>query len=312
METSLFLVIEANNIMFPKKSERVKVYMNLSIPDAIEKYKDLPFDGIGLMRIEFIIASCIRIHPLSLVENGKEEIYIDELSTGISKVSGLVYPRPVIVRFSDLKTNEYKNLKGGGEFEPTENNPMMGWRGASRYISSKYEQIFRLECAAIKRVRNAWKNVWVMIPFVRTYGEAKQCLRIIEQEGLERTNTFEVWLMAEVPSFSFMMDEFNKLPIDGYSIGSNDLCQLILGVDRDNSTLLRMGYFDERDPAVMKAMEVIVEGSRRGGKKCSICGESASNYREVVTRLVKLGIDSVSVNPDSIIRTRTLIKKLQK
>lgn len=289
-------------------SNETKIYMNLGIPDAIDRYKDLPFDGIGLMRIEFIIASYIGQHPLKLIEDGNEGTYIDELAEGIEKVAEAAYPRPVVVRFSDFKSNEYRNLEGGKEYEPEEKNPMIGWRGASRYISEKYSEVFRLECRAIKKLRKKWDNIWVMIPFVRTVWEAERCLDILKKEGLRRSESFKVWLMAEVPSFAFIIDEFNKLPIDGYSIGSNDLCQFVLGVDRDSTTLLKMGYFDERDPAVMKAMEMIVTGAKRGQKTCSICGESVSNYAEVAKRFIELGIDSISVNPDAVQRSRELVE----
>lgn len=292
-----------------KKFTTVKVYMNLGIPDAIDRYQNLPFHGIGLMRIEFTIASYIGVHPLKLVKDGRKDVYISKLAEGIRKVAKAVYPKPVIVRFSDLKTNEYRNLEGGEEFEHVENNPMLGWRGASRYISEKYYEIFRMECRVIKRVRESWNNVWVMIPFIRTIWEAKKCLQLMKGEGLKREKSFEVWLMAEVPSVALTIDEFNKLPIDGYSIGSNDLCQFVLGVDRDNTTLFKMGYFNERDPAVMKAMEMIVEGAHRGAKTCSICGESVSNYPEVVKRLVKLKIDSISVNPDAVAKSRDIISR---
>jgi len=292
-----------------KRIPTVKVYMNLGVPKTIERYKNLPFDGIGLMRIEFIIASYIGVHPLKLIKDGREDVYLNKLAEGIGKVAKAVYPKPVIVRFSDLKTNEYRNLKGGGEFEHEESNPMLGWRGASRYISEKYCKIFKMECKAIEKVRESWDNVWVMIPFVRTVWEARKCLRIMKEEGLKREKSLKIWLMAEVPSVALMIDEFNKLPIDGYSIGSNDLCQFVLAVGRDNTTLFKMGYFDERDPAVMKAIEMIVEGAHKGAKTCSICGESVSNYAEVIKRLIELKIDSISVNPDAIMKSREIIRQ---
>ncbi|MEM4216753.1 MAG: putative PEP-binding protein [Candidatus Methanomethylicaceae archaeon] len=198
--------------------------MNLGEPAMIDKYKDLPFDGIGLMRIEFIIADVIGEHPLYLIESHEEERFIDKLASGISWVARNIYPRPVVVRFSDFKTNEYRQLKGGDKYEPQEHNPMIGWRGVSRYISPVYEPGFRLECKAIKRVRDDWglKNVYVMLPFVRTPWEVEKCLTIMKEEGLERCRDFKVWLMAEIPSIIFMADEFSKL-CDGFSVGSNDL-----------------------------------------------------------------------------------------
>ncbi|MDD1766916.1 MAG: phosphoenolpyruvate synthase, partial [Candidatus Methanomethyliaceae archaeon] len=207
-----------------------KIYMNLGEPDMIEKYKDLPFDGIGLMRVEFIIADVIGEHPLYLIEHHEEEKFIDRLASGISRVAREIYPRPLVVRFSDFKTNEYRQLKGGDKYEPQESNPMIGWRGVSRYISSIYAPGFRLECRAIKRVRDEWglKNVHVMLPFVRTTWEVEKCIVIMREEGIERSRDFKLWLMAEIPSIIFMADEFSKL-CDGFSVGSNDLTQLTLG-----------------------------------------------------------------------------------
>ncbi|MDH7556212.1 MAG: phosphoenolpyruvate synthase, partial [Candidatus Methanosuratincola sp.] len=234
-----------------------KIYMNLGEPGMIDKYRDLPFDGIGLMRVEFIIADVIGEHPLHLIETKQDEVFIDKLATGISKVAREIHPRPLVVRFSDFKTNEYRQLVGGDRFEPQEANPMIGWRGVSRYVSEIYSPAFRLECKAIKRVRDEWglKNVWVMLPFVRTTWEVESCLQIMKEEGLQRDRDFKVWLMAEIPSIIFMADEFSRL-CDGFSVGSNDLTQLILGVDRDSPILPAQDsrYFDERDPAVIRAI----------------------------------------------------------
>ncbi len=288
-----------------------KIYMNLGEPDAIDKYLDLPFDGIGLMRIEFIISDWIGYHPMYLIEVGKPDLFVDKLAEGIAKVAQAVYPRPVVVRFSDFKTNEYRGLKGGEKYEPEERNPMIGWRGASRYIHPAYAPGFRLEVRAIRKVREEFglKNVWVMIPFVRTVWEVKETLRIMEEEGLRRTPDFKVWIMAEVPSVALLIDEFAKL-VDGFSIGSNDLTQLVLGVDRDNQFLAN--YFDERDPAVLKAIEMIIEGAHRHGRTVSICGQAPSNYPEIVEFLVEKGIDSISVNPDAVIPTRRLVASIER
>ena len=290
-----------------------KIYMNLGEPEAIERYLDLPFDGIGLMRIEFIISDWVGYHPLYLLNTGRAELFVDKLAEGIARVAEAIYPRPVVVRFSDFKTNEYRRLKGGEEYEPEERNPMLGWRGVSRYIHPAYEKAFRLEVQAVLKAREerGLKNVWVMLPFVRTTWEVERVLEIMEEEGLRRTRDFKVWIMAEVPSVALLIDEFAKL-VDGVSIGSNDLTQLVLGVDRDSDMLARAGYFDERDPAVLKAIEMIIEGAHRQGKTVSICGQAPSNYPELVEFLVEKGIDSISVNPDAVVATRRLVASIEK
>jgi pyruvate,water dikinase len=289
-----------------------KVYMNLGEPAKIDEYKTLPFDGIGLMRVEFIMADWVGQHPLDLIDKGGQEVVVGKLAEGVAKVAQSIYPRPLVVRFSDFKTNEYRALKGGERFEPEESNPMLGWRGVSRYISKTYEPAFRLECAAIRRVRNEMglKNVWVMLPFARTTWEIEKALRILEEENLRRTADFKVWIMAEVPSIVLLADEFSKL-CDGFSIGSNDLTQLVLGADRDSGTLASLGYFDERDPAVKKAIKMLIEGAHRNGVTVSICGQAPSVYPELTEFLVKLGIDSVSVNPDVVRSTRRLVASIE-
>jgi len=291
-----------------------KIYMNLGAPDMIDKYKHLPFDGIGLMRIEFILASYIGDHPNYLIEVGHPEKFIDKLADGIAKVARAIYPRPVVVRFSDFKTNEYRQLKGGEKYEPEENNPMLGWRGASRYASPGYEGAFRLECRAIRKVREEYglKNVWVMIPFVRTIWELQKCLEIMAEEGLEKGRDFKIWIMAEVPSTIILADEFSKY-IDGFSIGSNDLTQLILGVDRDSQILPEIDprYFDERDPAVKRAIQHLIEVAHENGVTVSICGQAPSVYPDFVEFLVRCGIDSISVNPDAVVDTRRLIASIE-
>ena len=292
-----------------------KIYMNLGEPAMIEKYKDLPFDGIGLMRIEFIIADVVGEHPLYLIEHKQEEKFIDRLASGVSRVAREIYPRPIVVRFSDFKTNEYRQLKGGDKYEPHESNPMIGWRGVSRYISPNYTPGFRLECRAIKRVREEWglKNVYVMLPFVRATWEVEHCLSIMKEEGLERSRDFKVWLMAEVPSIIFMADEFSKL-CDGFSVGSNDLTQLTLGVDRDSPILPAQDsrYFDERDPAVLRAISHLIRVGHANGVTVSICGQGPSQYPELSEFLVRNGIDSVSVNPDMVIWTRKVVAGVER
>ncbi len=290
-----------------------KIYMNLGEPDIIDKYIDLPFDGIGLMRIEFIISDWIAYHPLYLIKIGKPGEFVNKLADGIAKVAQAIYPRPIVVRFSDFKTNEYRGLKGGEEFEPEERNPMIGWRGVSRYVSPEYEPGFRLELRAIRKVREEYglSNVWVMLPFVRTTWEVEKALKIMEEEGLRRSKDFKVWIMAEVPSVIFLADKFSEL-VDGFSIGSNDLTQLILGADRDSAILGRLGYFDERDLAVTRAIAHLIEVAHSYGRTVSICGQAPSVYPEFTEFLVRHGIDSISVNPDVVIRTRRLVASIEK
>ncbi|MCP8308581.1 MAG: phosphoenolpyruvate synthase [archaeon] len=291
-----------------------KIYMNLGIPEKIEDYAHLPFDGIGLMRIEFILATYIGEHPIYLIESNQESKFIERMAEGVSRVARAIQPRPVVVRFSDFKTNEYAQLKGGEKYEPREDNPMLGWRGVSRYISPQYEKAFRLECRAIKKCRDEWglKNVWIMLPFVRTTWEVEKCLVIMREEGLERGRDFKVWLMAEVPSIIFMADEFSKL-CDGFSIGSNDLTQLILGTDRDSQILpdIDSRYFDERDPAVLRAVEHLIKVAHKANVTVSICGQAPSVYESFTEAIVRFGIDSVSVNPDVVAQTRKLVASVE-
>tara|TARA_B100000949_G_C14279347_1_gene451096 strand:- start:674 stop:2992 length:2319 start_codon:yes stop_codon:yes gene_type:complete len=298
-----------SQVSFPLESESwpvtaTSIYMNLGIPDQIEKLKGLPFDGIGLMRLELLIVDEVKKHPLQLIAENSEEKFIQAIVDGVSRVAGAIFPRPVVVRFSDFKTNEYSNMIGGDKYEMEEANPMIGWRGISRYVSKEYEPAFRLECQAIKKIRNnGMTNVWVMLPFARTIPEVIRTLEIMKEEGLERSNDFKVWLMAETPSLVIQADDFAKL-CDGFSIGSNDLTQLMLGVDRDSELLYNMGYFNERDPAVLKAIKSLIKSAHDNNITISICGQAPSNYPDFAAMLVKEGIDSISANPDSVIRTR--------
>ena len=291
------------------------VYMNLGVPDKIDEYKDLPFDGIGLMRIEFTISSVIGEHPLYLIEIGKPDKFVNLLADAIAKVAAAIYPRPVIVRFSDFKSNEYRGLRGGEKFEPIERNPMLGWRGASRYISPRYAKAFRLELEAIKKVREQFglKNVHVMIPFVRAPWELEMFNKLLEEVGLIRGRDFKLIAMAEVPSIAIIVEEFAEY-VDGFSIGSNDLTQLVMGVDRDNEILVRENprYFDERELPVLKAMYEIIRRAHKMGKSVGICGQAPSVYPEITEFLVRAGIDYVSVNPDAVIPTRLLIASIEK
>ncbi|MHC1601174.1 MAG: phosphoenolpyruvate synthase, partial [Candidatus Nezhaarchaeales archaeon] len=292
-----------------------KIYMNLGVPEKISEYANLPFDGIGLMRIEFIMTAHIGEHPLYLIEKGEENKFVEKLAEGIATVARQIQPRPVVVRFSDFKTNEYRDLRGGEKYEPDERNPMLGYRGVSRYISPQYEKAFRLECKAIKKVRDEWglKNVWVMLPFVRTTWELERALQIMKEEGLERGRDFKVWVMAEVPSIVLLADEFCKY-VDGFSIGSNDLTQLILGVDRDSEILPKLDprYFDERDPAVLRAISHLIKVAHKHGVTVSICGQGPSYLEDFVEWLVRQGIDSISVNPDAVVRVRKLVAQIER
>ncbi len=282
-----------------------KIYMNLAAPEMVEQYKNLPFQGIGLMRTEFIFLNYVGEHPLYLIETGQSQKLIDKFAEGVSTVARAVEPRPVVVRFSDFKTNEYRNLKGGAKYEIVEENPMLGWRGCSRYISKWYIEAFRLECKAIQKCRTEWglKNVWVMLPMVRTVWEAKKVLEIMKEEGLERGRDFKVWFMAETPSIAIMADEFSKL-VDGFSIGSNDMTQGILMIDRDSERLGQMGYFDERDPAVKRIIAHLIRVAHENGCTVSICGEGPSNLPDFAEFLVRVGIDSISVNNDAVVATK--------
>jgi pyruvate,water dikinase len=289
-----------------------KIYMNLGEPEKIDDYKNLPFDGIGLMRLEFIIASWVGQHPKYLIEIGESQRYIDKIAEGIVKVASEINPKPIVVRFSDFKSNEYKNLAGGEKYEPKEENPMIGWRGVSRYISPDFEDAFRLECRAIKKAREQCKNIWVMLPMPRTLWEVRKVIKIMEQEGLQRANNFKIWLMVEVPSVVFLIEEFLKLGIDGISIGSNDLTQMILAVDRDSEKLGKLGYFDERNPAVLKAIKHVIDNCNKLGVTSSCCGQAPSVYPEFAEFLVKCGITSVSVNPDVVERTRKIVAEAER
>lgn len=285
-----------------------KIYMNLGEPSIINKYKNLPFEGIGLMRTEFIFTNMVGVHPMYLVKTGQGDILINKMAEGITKVAQEIYPKPVVVRLSDFRTNEFRGLKGGDEVEPIENNPMIGWRGVSRYISDEYKEGFRLECKALKKVREEYglTNVWAMLPFVRTTWELEKVKEIMASEGLKQSNNFKIWIMAEVPSVIFAAEEFAQL-VDGFSIGSNDLTQLIMGADRDSGILNSMGYFDERNMAVKRAIKILIEAAHKYGKTVSICGQGPSQYPEFAEFLVKSGIDSMSVNPDTVDYTRRLV-----
>ena len=290
-----------------------KVYINLGVPSKAEEYAKLPVDGIGLMREEFIFASSIGEHPLALMEKGQSQKFVDALADGIAKVASAFNPRPVILRLSDFKTNEYRSLKGGEKYEGVEQNPMIGWRGCSRYTSPQYEKAFRLELKAVKKVRDdmGLKNVWIMLPFVRLVSEVSKISKMMEEEGLKRGADLKLLIMAEVPSNIILADQFAK-HIDGFSIGSNDLTQLILGVDRDSEMLANLGYFDERNDAVKRAISHLIKVAHENNVTVGICGQAPSNYPEFTEFLVECGIDSISVNADVAVKTKKLVAEMEK
>ena len=290
-----------------------KIYVNLGEPDLANKVSQLPVDGIGLLRMEFIVSDHVKKHPMMLIESGHPEEFVGKLAAGLETICRAFYPRPVVLRFSDFKTNEYAKLEGGEKFEggAKEANPLIGWRGASRYTDPRYEPAFRLEIAAVKRVRNEMglRNLWCMIPFNRTVDEFVKIRELLRQEGLVQTEDFKLWVMAEIPSNVILADEFCKAGADGFSIGSNDLTMLILGADRDNEVLAPL--FDERNPAVKRAIQSLIETAHKYGKTVSICGQAPSVYPEFAKFLVQCGIDSISVNPDVIVHTRRSVAQIE-
>jgi pyruvate,water dikinase len=302
---------------------KVDIMLNLATPESAFKWWKLPTRGIGLARMEFIISHHIQIHPMALVHPDKieseqefekvrkltkgykdhETYFVDKLSAGIAKIAASQYPHPVIVRTSDFKTNEYARLIGGSSFEPHEENPMIGWRGASRYYSEGYRDGFKLECKALKKVREeiGFKNVIIMIPFCRTLNEAERVQQEMSLNGLKRgENGLEVYMMCEIPSNYILVEEFAEY-FDGFSIGSNDLTQLILGVDRDSAELAYL--FDENDPAVKKAIRDVIKRAHESKRKVGFCGQAPSDDPDFATFLVECEIDSISLNPDSVIST---------
>lgn len=311
---------------------KTQIMMNIASPEGAFRWWRLPCKGIGLARMEFIINNHIQIHPMALVrfdqlkdKKAKKKIqkltrgykdkslyFVDRLAQGIGTIAASRYPDPVIVRLSDFKTNEYANLIGGEPFEPKEENPMLGWRGASRYYSPNYVEGFALECRALKRVRDEMglTNVIVMIPFCRTLQEADKVLDVMKEYGLARhQNGLEVYVMAEIPSNVILAEEFADR-FDGFSIGSNDLTQLVLGVDRDSEDLAPL--FNERDPAVKKMIRNLIQTARKKKCKVGICGQAPSDHPDFAEFLVECGIDSISLNPDSIVGVIQRLAKLEK
>ena len=280
-----------------------KIMMNLGNPDLAEKYASLPCDGVGLMREEFIWTTFIHEHPLYMIKTGRAQDVIDQLADGIAKVARALNPRPVVLRFSDFKSGEYRNLKGGEEFEPVEPADLLGWRGASRYYDPRYIEGFKLELRAVKKVREEFGliNLHCMIPFCRTVSEIQKITAIMQGEGLVRNDDFKLYLMAEIPSNIILADQFNPY-VDGYSIGSNDLTMLLLGCDRNNEGISSL--FDERNLAVKRAIRHLIEIAHQDGKTVSICGQAPSVYPEFAQFLVQNDIDYISVNPDMVKTTK--------
>jgi pyruvate,water dikinase len=311
---------------------KTRIMMNIANPPAAFRWWRLPCQGIGLARMEFIINNIIKIHPMALVKFAslkdetarrrieeltrgymdKTEYFVEHLSRGIAQIAASQYPYPVIVRMSDFKTNEYANLIGGAEFEPKEENPMLGFRGASRYYDPRYRDGFVLECRAVKRVREEMglTNVVVMIPFCRTVEEADKVIKVMTANGLkQKKGGLEIYVMCEIPANVILAEEF-ATRFDGFSIGSNDLTQLVLGVDRDSTDLAKL--FDENNEAVKRMMASVIESAHKSKRKVGICGQAPSDYPEITAFLVRAGIDSISLNPDSVIQVKRRVAKVEK
>ncbi len=277
-----------------RPATQMKIMLNLSVPDLAARYAGTPCDGVGLMRAEFLALS-MGVHPRKLIADGGAERFISHFADNLSKVAQAFYPRPVVYRTLDLKSNEYVGLEGGKQYEQTEENPMLGFRGCSRYTAD--EESFRLELRAVKRVIDSGLgNIKLMLPFVRFPRELEQCRNWVEDEGLFENSGFELWMMAEVPSNILLIEAF--LPyVSGVSIGSNDLTQLILGIDRDSHKLA--DQFDVRDPAVLAGIERIAQACRARDMPVSICGDAPSRYPELIPKLIGFGLTSISVPADA-------------
>ena len=307
-----------------------KIMMNIGSPELAFKLSAIPNDGVGLARMEFIFANWVQVHPLALTRyatlstetkkqvdaitygyEDKIEFFVDKLAQGIATIAAAFYPKPVILRLSDFKTNEYAHLVGGQSFEPEEANPMIGWRGASRYYHPDYKEGFVLEVEAIKRVREVFglTNLIVMVPFCRTPEEGRKVIRVMTEEGLTPgVNDLQVYVMAEIPSNIILADKFSEI-FDGFSIGSNDLTQLTLGVDRDSTQIAPL--FDERNDAIYRSLLELLQTAKQYGRKVGICGQAPSDYPEFAQFLVQNGIDSLSLNPDAVLRTTKMILELE-
>ncbi len=327
-----FKVKKINLKSIPKT--KTKIMVNIGEPAQAFRLSFLPHDGVGLAREEFIINDSIKIHPLALLAyprikdkkakkliekmtdgyQNKVQFFVDKLASGIGLIAAAFYPKDVIVRLSDFKTNEYANLIGGSNFEPKEDNPMIGWRGASRYYDSKFEAAFRLECKAFRKVREVFglTNVKIMVPFCRTIEEGQKVLEIMAQEGLKRgKNGLEIYMMCEIPANVILAPDFSKI-FDGFSIGSNDLTQLTLGIDRDSGILKIAGIANEKNEAVKALIRQVIHTAHQYKRKVGICGQGPSDFPDFAEFLVKQGIDSLSLNPDSVVATKLRVAKLEK
>jgi pyruvate,water dikinase len=303
---------------------RTKLMLNMANPAAAFRWWRIPCDGVGLARMEFVVGTHIKVHPLALVHydtikdkdakatiaeltagyTEKTEYFVDRLARGLARIAAVFYPKPVIVRMSDFKTNEYANLIGGAQFEPKEENPMLGFRGASRYYSPRYREGFTLECRAILRLREqmGFSNVIVMVPFCRSTKEADRVLAVMAENRLRRgENGLQIYVMCEIPSNVILAKSFAQR-FDGFSIGSNDLTQLTLGVDRDSAELAEL--FDEQDEAVKWMIRSVIEEAHKADAKIGLCGQAPSDHPEFADFLVDCGIDSISVSPDSFIAVK--------
>jgi pyruvate,water dikinase len=314
------------------KKPKTKIMMNVGNPDQAFEFSFIPNDGVGLAREEFIISSYIKIHPLALLRysklkdkkakeiinklthayKNKVDYFVEKLAQGVAMIAAAFYPKEVIIRMSDFKTNEYANLIGGKEFEPEEDNPMLGWRGASRYYAGNYREAFGLECRAMKKAieEMGLTNIKLMIPFCRTIEEGKLVINEMKKHGLvQGKNGLEIYVMCEIPSNVVLADDFAKI-FDGFSIGSNDLTQLTLGLDRDSELISRL--YDERNLAVKRLIYEVIHKAKRNNKKIGICGDAPSTFPEFAQFLVRCGIDSISLNPDAVIKTTLSVQEIEK
>lgn len=315
----------------PSRRPRTQIMMNVGNPEEALRMSFLPNDGVGLAREEFIITTYVKIHPLALLDydgledelvrkeidrltagyDDKPSFYIDKLSQGVAMIAAAFYPRDVIVRLSDFKTNEYANLVGGQPYEPVEENPMIGFRGASRYYDSRYQRGFALECQAMRKVREdmGLTNLKLMVPFCRTVEEGRKVIAEMAKHGLvQGENGLEVYVMCEIPANVILAEEFADV-FDGFSIGSNDLTQLVLGVDRDSEIVAHV--FDERNDAVKKMIASVIQTAKAKGRKIGICGQAPSDYPDFAQFLVQQGIDSISLTPDAILKTTLSILEME-